>query len=429
MPRRTVIMVALIACLASLLASCSDSTPFTPETSTTGLGASTSDESTPSIATTESASTDSSTQTTTGTRSSSGKPASAISTPPTRLTPPARTVPPVNNVRAIRFGWQYFVDPAANGVAAINVLVPEGWQASGSVQWLPTWARIAFLQTRVSDPNSGITIDWLPIQNFISFPVPAGFDVPIGGNYQGKAFVPPITDPAEFVRQFWMPDDLAELQGAQLVSVTEIPETAQEFLTQFGGPGEAHAYRLRYSYLLNGRPWERDVWLALLFSGTPGGLVSWFVNFAYTASAPQGVLDQNTGTISTVIASRVSTPQWEATYRIVTQLFYQGIQQQMADTVAFGQMLAQYRDESARLQQQVVAERQASQDHQAELFRETLGGVQTYNDPVNGALVQLPLGWNTYWVNQRGEYLAVDQSGFDPNTLNDGTWQLLTPRG
>ena len=110
------------------------------------------------------------------------------------------------------------------------------------------------------------------------------------------------------------------------------------------------------------------------------------------------------------------------------QLFTKGIQQQMADTVAFGRALAQNRAEIQALQNQVTAERQASQDRIAELRRETLGGVQTYDDPVSGAPVQLPVGFNTYWVNQQGEYLTSDQAGFDPNTLNDGFWQQLQPR-
>ena len=328
----------------------------------------------------------------------------------------------------IRFAPQSFIDPAANGVTAISVLVPAGWQASGSVQWLPLWSRLAFLQTRVADPVSGVTIDWLPIQDFMYFPAPAGFDVPIGGNYQGHAYVAPIVDPADFVTQFWIPNDLADLQGAQLDSVVEVPAIAEDFVTQFGGPAEAHAYRLRYSYTQNGQPWERDVSFALLFSGT-SDLVSWYVNYAHTESAPAGELDRNAGVISTVVASRISTPEWEANYRLVGQLFRQGLQQQMADTVAFGQLLAQYREESARLQAEVVADRAASQDHQAEVFRETLGNVETYADPVNDTLVQLPVDWNTYWVNEKGEYLAVDQPGFDPNTLNDGTWQQLVKTG
>ncbi len=76
----------------------------------------------------------------------------------------------------------------------------------------------------------------------------------------------------------------------------------------------------------------------------------------------------------------------------------------------------------------MTQERQASQDRIASLQREVLGGVQTYVDPVNRTLVQLPVGWNEYWVNQRGEYLASDQPGFNPNTLNDGSWFRLATR-
>jgi hypothetical protein len=350
-------------------------------------------------------------------------------TDPTQPAPGATTEVPtattaVSAEQLVRFAPAVFQDPAANGIDAISVLVPQGWQVSAGVQWLPEWSRLAFVQTRVADPISGVTIDFLPIQDFIWFPAPAGFEAPIGGNYQGKAYVPPITDPAEFVRQFWIPNDLAHLQGAQLTAAVEVPEIAAEFAARFGGPASAAAYRLRYEYQQDGQVWEQDVSFALLFAGTPE-LTSWYVNFAHTVRAPKGELDRNAGVISTVVSSRITTPEWEATYRLVGQLFRQGLQQQMADTVAFGKQLAQYRAESAALQQQVTDERLASQDRQAEVFRDTLGGVETYNDPVNGTLVQLPLGWNTYWVNEQGEYLATDQPGFDPNTLNDGSWQQL----
>jgi hypothetical protein len=336
---------------------------------------------------------------------------------------------PVTGIEQVRLRFfpQVITDPFAGNVAAIVFLAPDGWQYQAQVQWLPEWSRTAFLQTRVSDPVSGVTVEWLPIQDFIWFPAPAGFEAPIGGNYQGKAYVPPVTDPAQFVTDFWMAGALAHLQGSQLVNVTQVPRIAEEFKAAFGGPAEAAAYRLRYEYAVNGQTWEEDVSFALLYSGT-AELTSWYVNFAYTVRAPKGQLDAAAGVTSTVLASRTTTAEWEAIYRLVQQLFTKGIQQQMADTEAFGRALAQNRAEIQALQNQVTAERQASQDRIAELRRETLGGVQTYNDPVSGTPVQLPVGFNTYWVNQQGEYLTSDQAGFDPNTLNDGFWQQLQPR-
>lgn len=334
---------------------------------------------------------------------------------------------PGGSQTGLRFFPQVITDPFAGNAAAILFLAPEGWQYQAQVQWLPEWSRAAFLQTTVSDPVSGVAIDWLPIQDFIWFPAPVGFEAPIGGNYQGKMYVPPVTDPGQFVTDFWMPGVLAHLQGAQLVNVAQVPQIAEEFKAGFGGPADAAAYRLRYEYQQNGQTWEEDVSFALLYSGS-ADLTSWYVNFAYTIRAPKGQLDRAAGVTSTVIASRTTTDEWEAIYRRVQQLFTKGIQQQMADTEAFGRALAQNRAEIQALQQQVTAERQASQDRIAELRRETLGGVETYNDPVSGAPVQLPVGFSTYWVNEQGEYITSDQAGFDPNTLNDGFWQQLQRR-
>ncbi len=321
-----------------------------------------------------------------------------------------------------------FVDPKARGIEAFSILVPKGWQVTGGVQWRPLFARAAEVQTHVEDPSSGVTLDWLPIEDFIYLQAPPGLDAPVGGNYQGKLFVPPITDPAQFVQSFWMPGVLSELKGAQVESVTPLPKIAQVFLQNAGGQGVAYTYRIRYAYERNGQPWERDVTFTLYFVGDPSTVVSWYVYGASTAAAPAGRLDQSTPLLSTILASRTTTPQWEATQTLVAQIFYQGLRQEIADDIAFGKMLAQYEEQTMQLQQQVIADRQASEDRNAEVFRETLGGVQTYDDPVNGYPVELPIGYQTYWVNEKGEYLAVDEASFDPNTLNDGTWQRLTPR-
>ncbi len=350
----------------------------------------------------------------------------AITPPPVEL-PSDLPITESGTEQIVRFTPFTVIDPAANGVTAFSLIVPEGWQASGDVQWLPTWARAAFLNTRVVDPTTGLTIDWLPVQNFISFTPPAGFDVPLGGNYQGKQYGPPITDPLQFVRDFWMPDVLSLLQNATVVSVIELPAAADEAVRGSNGQATAGAWRIRYEYEFEGVVWEQDVSFSLLYIGSD--IVSWFVNDAYTVGAPKGQLDRQAGIVSAIAASRRTTVEWEANYRLVLQLFYQGIQQQMADTVALGQLLAQYRAESQALQQQVFDERMASQDRQAEVFRDTLGGVQPYNDPVNGGIVQLPLGWDTYWVNSQGEYIAVSDPNFDPNSLNDGVWEQLEPRG
>ncbi len=251
--------------------------------------------------------------------------------------------------------WQ-ITDPMLSGVVAMRYLVPSGWQSDGQVLWQPQWERLVDLQTSVTDPGTGLTVEWLPVQDFTWFPAPAGLSAPIGSNYQGKAYVPPVTDPQQFVADFWIPSALAHLQSAMLVSSQHVPAVAEEFKLRFGGPADAAAYRLRYEYTENGQPWQEDVSFALLYSGN-ADLTSWYVNFAYAARAPKGVLDREAGIISAIYSSRLTTPEWEGAYRLTQQLFSQGIQQQMADTVSFGQLLAQHRAESQTLEAQVSQER------------------------------------------------------------------------
>jgi hypothetical protein len=316
----------------------------------------------------------------------------------------------------------------AENATAMTFLAPAGWQADGSVVWLPEWRRMAHLQTRVSDPQTGLTIEWLPSQDFIFFQPLEGLPPPpIGGNYQGKAYVPPPSDPAQFVADFWMPGMLAHLRNATLVRVDQVPQVADEFVRQYGGAANAAAFRMRYEFTGDdGQIWEEDVFFAWLFAAGELPLL-WYVNFAYTVRAPKGAIDANAATVSTVVSSRNTTPEWEAVYRLCQQLFTQRIQQQMADTAAFGRLLTEHRAESQALQQQVVAERQASQDRIADMRGEVLAGVETFIDPVAQQYVQLPAGHAT-WVNDRGQYLSSDQPGFDPTRDLGGTWTMLQPR-
>lgn len=124
---------------------------------------------------------------------------------------------PMNGARPpVRFTPQTIVDPSAGGVPAIAFLLPDGWQAQGGVQWLPEWSRVAHLATTIFDPSTGLTIDWLPVQDFIWFQPPGGLSAPIGGNYQGKAFVPQAQVAAE--RQASQ-DRIADLRGQALQGI------------------------------------------------------------------------------------------------------------------------------------------------------------------------------------------------------------------
>jgi len=330
---------------------------------------------------------------------------------------------------AIKFEPWFVTDPMVDNVTALTWLAPDGWLGEGSVQWWHEWSRLTFLQTRIVDPTSGLTIEWLPTQNFIWFdPLPRLPPPPIGGNYQGQAYVPPPTDPLQFVAEFWMPGMLSHLRGATVARVDQVPAVADEFVRQYGGPATASAFKIRYQYNQDGQPWEEDVSFAWLISGLQPPPILWQNAFAYSVRAPAGMLDQNAGIVSTIVSSRTTTPRWEGSYLVVRQLFAQRIQQQLADTAALGRLLAEHRAEAQALQEQVTQERLASQDRIATMRGEVLAGIQNLTNPYDNTIVQMPADWNTYWVNQQGEYIVSDQQNFDPNQVPQlGTWQRLQP--
>jgi hypothetical protein len=69
-----------------------------------------------------------------------------------------------NTPQALRFTRLSVKDPGINNIEAISFLIPAGWKAEGGVQWFPDYSILANLLMRISDPQTGATIEFLPVQ-------------------------------------------------------------------------------------------------------------------------------------------------------------------------------------------------------------------------------------------------------------------------
>jgi hypothetical protein len=338
--------------------------------------------------------------------------------------PPRGPQPAPQGVR--KFVRVSFHDPAANNVEAWIMLIPSGWQMQGRIAWLHEYTVLANAAVRVRDPQSGAELEWLPVQNFVFMPQPPMPMQPFQ-NYNGQLWLQPIADGPQFAQVFWMGNSLQHLRQARLVRQEEVPALAAEFIRQFRGPAEARAFRLRYEYQNNGQPWEEEVTFALLYSGNQFA-THWQVNYATTRRAPRGMLDRLTPEMNAMVASATTTPMWDATLQICRQLMRQGLMQQIRDNAAFSAQLAQYREHTFNLSQQIHQERMTSMDQRAETFREVLGGIETYKDPYKHELIQLPQGFKKYWVNRQGEYILSDVEGYNPNVGSTDDWRDMQRR-
>jgi len=103
--------------------------------------------------------------------------------------------------------------------------------------------------------------------------------------------------------------------------------------------------------------------------------------------------------------------------------------QNLQNSTAYAEAARQYRDWSQRNWQQVTDGRNASVDRRNREFRETLGAVQTYNNPFgNSVSVELPTTYQHYWTDRQGNFLGTDDPSANPNTGSTIEWRRMQPR-
>jgi hypothetical protein len=160
--------------------------------------------------------------------------------------------PPAATQESLRFTRLSVRDPGINNIEAVSLLIPSGWKAEGGVQWFPDYSILANLLLRISDPQTGAAIEFLPVQNFTWL---TQMVVPMqpGTNYLGNVLWQPITDVSQFIQIFYMPQTLRHLQGVRVVARDELPKLAAEVARSFGGQSTVTSARIRYEYPLAGR--------------------------------------------------------------------------------------------------------------------------------------------------------------------------------
>jgi hypothetical protein len=103
--------------------------------------------------------------------------------------------------------------------------------------------------------------------------------------------------------------------------------------------------------------------------------------------------------------------------------------QNLQNSTAYAQAAQRYRDWSQRNWQQVTDDRNASVDRRNSEFRETLGAVQTYNNPFGDRPpVELPTTYQHYWVDPQGNVLGTDNPLANPNEGATVEWRRMERR-
>jgi hypothetical protein len=284
---------------------------------------------------------------------------------------------------------------------------------------MPLFSIQANLLIQVADPSTGASVFTLPLQQF-AWPMQPTM-LPMGSNYLGSVLLPPPRDAVEFIRSFYLPDVLQHLRSARIVQVEDLPKYAAEVSRNLGRA--ARVTRLRHAYEWGGRAWEEDVHITVVY-GPPSVAPMWW-GHGYALRAPAGELDRMRPMLSVPIQSLRYSLDWEATLEYVRHLFRQNAAGQVAATGRLGELLRQHREELRQMHQQVWEERQVTQDRQNFIFRETLGGIETYKNPFDSRTVELPAGYRHQWVNPKGQVILSNNPLYDPRQGSTEDWRSM----
>jgi hypothetical protein len=108
----------------------------------------------------------------------------------------------------------------------------------------------------------------------------------------------------------------------------------------------------------------------------------------------------------------------------------QGIaQQNLQNSIQFGQQLQEQRAWSQDLQQQVTDQRWASDEHRQDGMGRVLTGESWYADPYGlNPPVRMSDTPAVYWAHRDGRITSSDDPSFDPRTPMDSDWQRMSPQ-
>jgi hypothetical protein len=177
---------------------------------------------------------------------------------------------------------------------------------------------------------------------------------------------------------FYAPQTSRQLQNAKQVAIEDLPKVAHEAAKHQAG-GSATSARVRYEYMMNGQPWEEDVFVTLTFYPWQLGTI-WSVSSAYAFRAPKGQLERLKPSMTTTVSSLRLSQGWFSGYMYVQKLFNDRMHQSTSNARAISDTVSRNSEEIRRMYAESYRQHSELQDWISQNFSEYIRGVETYKN-------------------------------------------------
>jgi len=351
---------------------------------------------------------------------------------------PYGPVSPSGEVVTVKFKTASFIDSEGIGTKAFSMLIPSDWQAEGNIDWiLDTPAMPVAGDFRAWNPNGKEEFHLFPNQAFFSSNNPMILQTfPTGSRYFGALVRSPL-GPIEALKEIAIPLFRSDAENLQVVSQEELPQVKQYFQTgtdpATGVITSAEGGKIRVEYTLNGLAYEDEMYCIIQSQDIPVQTIygttrniNWYMTYVESFRAEKGKLDSQAKTFQTISYFARTDINWLNKYNQVVNYLIQKQIQQIQSLGQLSSIVSQTSNEISDANFEAWQQSQNVKDRLADDFSNSILGLDSYRNPIDGSTVELPSGYSSVWANSLGEYALSDSPSYNPNTESNLNWQQMT---
>jgi hypothetical protein len=332
-------------------------------------------------------------------------------------------------------------DPNFNNMIAYRFSAPKDWKASGQVYWnLRHITRPSTMSAAIENPANSEAC-------YVYQPLICGFIPGKSGINQGKdgldgLILPPMT-PVQAMT-YVIKKERGQYADLKFIGSRDLPDLAKAFNVNLATT--QHGIGVKVTYTLDGKPVEEEFYGVHYYQMVQGEAL-WGVGLLHSFRAPVGMIDKRRAVLAAIPKSFKMTEGFGQRIMAVKQRLsdnYKSVMRQNYAEIAAARQRSQQLTASenqflANVDRSLVEARQRSgggggsgeasegaartgNDTQDDYIR----GVVTMNDPVTGTS-QHDLTQQYHWTDGYGNYRNSNDASYDPNHVENGNWQLMTP--
>jgi hypothetical protein len=310
-----------------------------------------------------------------------------------------------------------------SGMQAFQMLIPQGWNFSGGINWLPRPFKIAEMQFSVRAQDGRAGLDWYPDYQHVW-----SNDQGVRSWYGQSMPVAQPMQAAEFLQHIVIPNYRGNVQNLQVIAVRPMPRVAEQVFQAMQRQAQvdqvyaqlimgAHisfdVAQVDVTYSYQGQQYFESFKTRLIYTQTANQMITfwgpeeltsfWCVYEARHQMVPLYV---------TMASSMQVNPVF---MRMIFQINLQMVRNQQQQIQSIGE-LSRYISQTSREISDIVS---SAYQYKDEVFdkahagwSEYIRGIQTVRD--GDITMEVPVGYDNIWRNGDRVILSNDP-GYNPN--------------